>query len=147
MIFIENKLLYPLPLLLGDGEALNPSRQTIDAFGYPVVYLANYADGQEARRDCDRLWRHEPAAARRTRAMAAEEVHLQAILPACISPLDGGIPAAAAASSGRLLIVEESQAAFGWGAEVAAQVVAAAPHVHMVRLGRAANGDPCCQGA
>jgi pyruvate/2-oxoglutarate/acetoin dehydrogenase E1 component len=39
------------------------------------------------------------------------------------------------AASGRLLILEESQAAFGWGAEVAAQVTARAPHVRVLRLG------------
>ena len=32
-------------------------------------------------------------------------------------------------------MVEESQAAFGWGAEVAAQVTAKAAHVQVVRLG------------
>ena len=32
-------------------------------------------------------------------------------------------------------MVEESQAAFGWGAEVAAQVAAKAAHVQVARLG------------
>jgi pyruvate/2-oxoglutarate/acetoin dehydrogenase E1 component len=67
--------------------------------------------------------------------MAAEEVRILAVLPACISPLDGTIPAAAAAASGRLLVVEESQAAFGWGAEVAAQIAAKAANVLVARLG------------
>ena len=57
--------------------------------------------------------------------LAGEEVRVLACLPASISPLDPAPLAAAAGESGRLLIVEESQAAFGWGAEVAAQVQAA----------------------
>jgi pyruvate dehydrogenase E1 component beta subunit len=54
--------------------------------------------------------------------LADEEVWVQAVLPACISPLDGAALADAAAATGRVLVVEESPAAFGWGAEVAATV-------------------------
>ena len=135
VLFVENKLLYPQPLLLGDGEGPIRRRQTLDAYGHPVVYLANYADGEEADVTVAAYGGMSRLLVGVLESMAGEEVHLQAILPACISPLDGGILAAAAASSGRLLIVEESQAAFGWGAEVAAQVMAAAAHMHVARLG------------
>jgi len=67
-----------------------------------------------------------------------EEVRVLACLPASISPLDPAPLAEAAGESGRLLIVEESQAAFGWGAEVAAVVQAARdgqPPLLMRRLG------------
>jgi pyruvate/2-oxoglutarate/acetoin dehydrogenase E1 component len=67
--------------------------------------------------------------------MAAEEVRVLAVLPACISPLDSNSLTAAAAAGGRLLVVEESQAAFGWGAEVAAQVTARTAGVRVARLG------------
>ena len=135
VLFVENKLLYPQPLLLGDGEAGLRRWEVLDGQGYPVVHLANYALGTEpdvtvlAYGGMSRLLHGVLA------RMAAEEVHILAVLPACISPLDGTIPAAAAAVSGRLLVVEESQAAFGWGAEVVVQVMAAVGHVQAARLG------------
>jgi pyruvate/2-oxoglutarate/acetoin dehydrogenase E1 component len=135
VLFVENKLLYPQPLLLGEGEAGLRRWEVMDAHGHPVVHLANYPDGAEpdvtiaAYGGMSRLL-HSVL----TR-MAAEEVRVMAVLPACISPLDGTIPAAAAAASERLLVVEESQATFGWGAEVATQVISKAPNVLTARLG------------
>ncbi len=135
VLFVENKLLYPQPLMLGDGEAGLRRWEVSDAYGYSVVHLANYAADIEpdvtvvAYGGMSRLLHGMLA------RMAAEEVHVLAVLPACISPLDGSLCTAAAAASGRLLVVEESQAAFGWGAEVAAQAAANAAHVQVVRLG------------
>ena len=135
VLFVENKLLYPQPLLLGDGEGGIRRWEVSDAQGHPVVHLANYPAGAvpdvtvAAYGGMSRLL---PGVLAR---LAAEEVRALAVLPACISPLDGAIPAAAAAASGRLLVVEESQPAFGWGAEVAAQVMAKAANVQVVRLG------------
>jgi acetoin:2,6-dichlorophenolindophenol oxidoreductase subunit beta len=135
VLFVENKLLYPQPLLLGEGGAGLRRWEVSDGHGYPVVHLANYPFGAEpdvtmaAYGGMSRLLHGVLT------RMAAEEVRVLAVLPACISPLDGTIPAAAAAASGRLLVVEESQAAFGWGAEVTAQVLAKAAHVQVARLG------------
>ncbi len=97
-----------------------------DAFGYPVVTLTNYASGAAPRRDDYRLWRHEPAARARAGTAAGRRdssagLFAQLHQPAGLEPL-----VAAAAQSGRVLIVEESQAAFGWGAEVAAMFVCTA---------------------
>ena len=47
VLFVENKLLYPQPLLLGDGEAGLRRWEVIDAYGYPVVHLANYPPDAE----------------------------------------------------------------------------------------------------
>jgi acetoin:2,6-dichlorophenolindophenol oxidoreductase subunit beta len=146
VLFVENKLLYPQLLLLGDGEADLRRWEVSDAHGHPVVYLANYPDGAEpdvtvaAYGGLSRLL-HSVLA-----RMTAEEVRVLAVLPACISPLDGTIAAAAAAASGRLLVVEESQAAFGWGAEVAAQVMAKAANVQLARLGAQPTVIPAAKG-
>jgi len=67
--------------------------------------------------------------------MVREEVRILTCLPASLSPLDTAPLIAAAKESGRLLIVEESQAAFGWGAEVAA-VVQAAPDAQSIPVRR-----------
>jgi pyruvate dehydrogenase E1 component beta subunit len=77
--------------------------------------------------------------------LAGEEIRVLACLPSCISPLDGHLIASKAAESGRVLVVEESQAAFGWGAEVAAQLHARiGGHLHapVQRLGAAPTVIP-----
>jgi pyruvate/2-oxoglutarate/acetoin dehydrogenase E1 component len=74
-----------------------------------------------------------------------EEIHLLACLPSCISPLDPEPLVAAAAQSERVLIVEESQVAFGWGAEVAVQLYArlgSRLQAPIVRLGAAPTVIP-----
>jgi pyruvate/2-oxoglutarate/acetoin dehydrogenase E1 component len=133
VLFVENKLLYPQGLLLAaetplPGGGLLRRAETADCYGYPVVSLRNYAGNEPpdvtvvAYGGMSRLLL--PVLQR----MASEEVRVLACLPASISPLDPLPLIAAAGESGRLLVVEESQAAFGWGAEVAALVQAASPH-------------------
>ena len=139
VLFVENKLLYPQPLLLAAETSLKGGvlrrAATADRCGYPTVSLRNYA-GEEAPDitvitygGMSRLLVEVMG------RMALEEVRVLAVLPASISPLDAAPLIAAAQESGRLLIVEESQAAFGWGAEVAAQVAAQVPALAVRRLG------------
>lgn len=122
VIFLENKLLYPLPIFAQEESGGVQRREQPDAFGYPVVTLANYAVGQApdvtviAYGGLSRLLL--PVLER----LAGEEIRICACLPGCVSPLDRSPLEEAAAASGRVLVVEESQAAFGWGAEVAAQI-------------------------
>jgi pyruvate/2-oxoglutarate/acetoin dehydrogenase E1 component len=136
VLFVENKLLYPQPLLLGAGEGAIRRDATLDAQGFGTVRLANY--GPEATPDVavaaygGMSTLLAPVLAR----LAEEEVRVLAVLPACISPLDSTLLVQAArAAGGRLLIVEESQAAFGWGAEVAAIVQAEVQGALVSRLG------------
>lgn len=150
VIFIENKLLYPQPLLLGEGEAALVRREQRDRCGYPVVTLANHALANHA------LANHTGATpdvtiiayggmsrllAGALQRLAEEEINVLAVLPACISPLDAALLVEAAAPSGRVLVVEESQAAFGWGAEVAAQLHAASD-LHLLRPVRRLGAQP-----
>ena len=137
VLFVENKLLYPLPLLLPAASSDSGAR-----------CLAPFAPCRLSRgANSRRLWlsRRDPGQlSLRARApdvtliayggmsrllapvlerLPDEEIRVLACLPSCISPLDmAPLVAAAAAESGRVLVVEESQAAFGWGAEVAAAV-------------------------
>jgi pyruvate dehydrogenase E1 component beta subunit len=96
----------------------------VDRFGYPVVLARNYGDGATpdvtviAYGGMSRLL--VPLLAE----LAGEEIRVLACIPACISPLDAAPLTWAAVQSGRALVAEESPAAFGWGAEVAAQVYA-----------------------
>lgn len=122
VVFVEHKLLYPLPLLLDarNGDLWREERQ--DAAGYPSVILRNAPPHVAsdvtivAYGGTSRLL--VPLLAR----LAAEEIQVAVCLPGCISPLDIAPIATLAATSGRVLVVEESQAAFGWGAEVVAQL-------------------------
>ncbi len=80
--------------------------------------------------------------------MADEEIRVLACLPACISPLDEAPLVQAATASGRVLIVEESQAAFGWGAEVAARLHALVGdrlHTPVARIGAAPTVIPAAK--
>jgi pyruvate/2-oxoglutarate/acetoin dehydrogenase E1 component len=80
--------------------------------------------------------------------LAVEEIRIVACLPGCISPLDMAPIAACAAESGRVLVVEESQVAFGWGAEVAARLHAQIGHrlaAPVQRLGAAPTVIPAAR--
>lgn len=55
-------------------------------------------------------------------SLAAEKISVELIDPRTISPLDSNTILKSVAKTGRLLIVEETPAAFGLGAEVAAQI-------------------------
>lgn len=122
VIFVENKLLYPQPLLLEGqpGELWRDERP--DAFGYSTALLRNappsLAPDVTIVAYGGMSWLLAPLLAE----LAAEEIRVVACLPGCISPLDMAPIAECAAASGRVLVVEESQAAFGWGAEVAARL-------------------------
>jgi len=170
VIFVEHKLLYPLGLVrggeeeigrLGDweigrleiggvwwgGDALQVA-EGVDRFGYPVTLARNYGDRDTpdvtviAYGGMSRLL--VPLLAE----LAAEEIRVLACVPACISPLDAAPLAWAAAQSGRVLVAEESPAAFGWGAEVAARLHAqAGAHLlaPVARLGAAPTVIPAAK--
>jgi 2-oxoisovalerate dehydrogenase E1 component len=162
VIFVENKLLYPLALVrreeeigrlgdwrleIGDGQGL-AVREAVDGFGYPVALARNYGEGETpdvtviAYGGMSRLL--VPLLAR----LAAEEIRVLACLPACISPLDAAPLVAAVRQSGRVLVAEEGPVAFGWGAEVAALLHAQAGEqllAPVMRLGAAPTIIPAAK--
>jgi pyruvate/2-oxoglutarate/acetoin dehydrogenase E1 component len=133
-LFVENKLLYPQALLLDAGEGVIRRRAYGAAGGHPCVELSNYAAGEPPDVAVAAYGGMSRLLVNVLVRMAAEEVRVLAVLPSAVSPLDAAPIAAAAGASGRLLIIEESPAAFGWGAEVAAQV-AQQSAVRFARLG------------
>jgi 2-oxoisovalerate dehydrogenase E1 component len=170
VIFVEHKLLYPLGLIrseierfrdweigrLGTGDwggaaagnGVLQAAEGVDRFGYPVALARNYGDREApdvtviAYGGMSRLL--VPLLAE----LAAEEIRVLACLPACISPLDAAPLVWAATQSGRVLVAEESPAAFGWGAEVAAQVHALAGnrlHAPVARIGAAPTVIPAAK--
>lgn len=135
VLFVENKLLYPQPLLLGGGEGILRRWEIPDDYGMPVVHLANYAAGAVPDVTIAAYGGMSRLLVGVLSRLASEEVRVLAVLPAGISPLDATLLAAAAGTSGRLLVVEESQAAFGWSAEVAAAMSGRGPDVRISRIG------------
>lgn len=122
VIFVEHKLLYPLPLLL-DAQINELWRATTeDVNGYPTVTLRNAAPDLAPDVAIIAYGGMSRLLAPLLAQLAAEEIRAVVCLPGCISPLDMAPIVRCAAESGRVLVLEESQAAFGWGAEVAAQL-------------------------
>jgi pyruvate/2-oxoglutarate/acetoin dehydrogenase E1 component len=140
VLFVEHKLLYPHPLLLAPAPPLHRTI-TPDAHGHPVAALANYGPDAVADAVPDVVIAAYGGLSRLlvllVSRLAAEEINALALFPACLSPFDPApIARAVAAGAGhKLLIVEESPAAFGWGAEVAAAVYAQVAGAQISRLG------------
>ncbi|MFN3979108.1 MAG: dehydrogenase E1 component subunit alpha/beta [Caldilinea sp.] len=173
VIFVEHKLLYPLALVRGEGrrarreterlrdwrlgvEDWAPVRgdgvlqmaEGVDRFGYPVALARNYGDDETPDVTVIAYGGMSRLLAPLLIEMAAEEIRMLACLPTCISPLDAAPLVWAAAQSGRVLVAEESPAAFGWGAEVATQVHALAGdrlYAPVARLGAAPTVIPAAK--
>lgn len=146
VLFIENKLLYPLQLERG-GKRLD-RKETADCYGYPVVTLHNYGAGETPDVTVLAYGGMSRLLVQLLEHMADEEIRVLACLPSCISPLDAAPLVAAARQSGRALVVEESPVAFGWGAEVAALLGVLANDwllTPVVRLGTAATVIPAAK--
>jgi pyruvate/2-oxoglutarate/acetoin dehydrogenase E1 component len=112
VLFIEHKLLYAQEIF-PEGEQL----PGLD--GFPTRVVRNYTNGEPDVTLIGyggvSLWL-EPLMGR----LAEEEIRLVAYLPASVQPLPIDDLAAAAAETGRVVIVEEATRTHGWGAEVAA---------------------------
>ena len=146
VIFVENKLLYPLRL--ERGNATITREEAPDSHGYPVVTLRNYGAGESPDVTVIAYGGMSRLLVPLLERLADEEIRLLACLPACISPLDAAPLVAAARQSGRVLVVEESPVAFGWGAEVAAQISALAGDrllAPVARLGAAPTVIPAAK--
>lgn len=172
VLFVENKLLYPMELVRGEGQGARLGeletgrleigdwapvqgmqqnlevREIFDRYGYPAALARNYGEREMpdvtvvAYGGVSRLLL--PLLAR----MAEEEIRVLVCLPACISPLDDAPLVWAAVQSGRVLVVEESPTAFGWGAEVAARLCTkAGDHLlaPVARLGSAPTVIPAAK--
>ncbi|MBK8048118.1 MAG: alpha-ketoacid dehydrogenase subunit beta [Anaerolineales bacterium] len=148
VLFVENKLLYPLALHLSADGAVRSFATTLDRFGYPVTTATNYPAAQIPDVTVIAYGGMSRLVLPLFDEFAGEEIRVLACFPSCISPLDPAPLAEAAAASGRVIVVEESQTAFGWGAEVAAQLYAALGaqlHAPVQRLGAAPTVIPAAK--
>ena len=122
VLFIENKLLYPLRQQRSSTDSIHHEILDPEA-EYPTVRLRNFGDAGAPDVTLianGGVSRFLPSLLERLRH---EEIRLQAVLPGSLSPLPAtALLAAAAADSGRVVIAEEGIATNGWGAELAARI-------------------------
>lgn len=120
VLFIENKLLYPLALRDQGTDRLQVELLAPAAGAYPCVRVRNY-DGAVAAPDVtivtyggvSRLLEES------LHDLADEEVWVEAFLPVELRPDPHPAIARSCRHTRRVLLVEESTAGFGWTAEVA----------------------------
>jgi pyruvate/2-oxoglutarate/acetoin dehydrogenase E1 component len=116
-LLIEHKLLYPAALIEADDPVLrhqaadDEGTRIVRNFGSgaPDVTVAGYGGSTLLLRDA-------------MRTLAEEEIRVEAIVPATLHRVPLAALARSAASSRRLLVIEEGSESFGWGAEVSARV-------------------------
>jgi len=121
-LHIEHKLLYPLEPLdratmlgsvldIGGGEAGPPtvSIRQVDRQSCAATVIAYGYQAELARRVQERL-------------ALEEELFVELLIPAQLSPLDFAPIEASAGVTGSLLTVEEGTAGWSWGTEIAAEM-------------------------
>jgi acetoin:2,6-dichlorophenolindophenol oxidoreductase subunit beta len=118
VLFIENKLLYPLPIQAGADDGLHVELLDAEAM-YPCVCVRNY---RQTAAPADVTLATYGGVSRPLQAaleqLVAEEIRVEAFLPV---ELRAGLQPQIVQSyrqTRRLVLVEESTAHFGWSAEV-----------------------------
>ncbi|HJV75266.1 MAG TPA: transketolase C-terminal domain-containing protein [Noviherbaspirillum sp.] len=117
VLFIENKLLYPLPLI-SESSKLHV-KMVAEISGYPTAIISNFTGAQPdvtliAYGGLSRMI--APIMER----FADEEINLTCILPSSLRPVPVNTLINEIHPASRVLIVEEGTAGFNWGSEIAA---------------------------
>jgi len=116
VLFLEHKLLYPQKLYVDDKNGTKDR--------YPTAILRNYDPPTQPDVTLIAYGGISRLLVPLLSHLADEEIWLDVCLPSCISPVDEQPLQNSAQASGRVIILEESQATFGWGAEIAAMLYA-----------------------
>ena len=119
VLFIENKLLYPLTLQETDAKLSVEYRDQQD--GYPTAIVRNHTAGTPdvtilSYGGMSRL------ILPLMQELAEEEIAITAAFPGSIQPLPMESLVDIAGETGRVLTVEEGTTGFNWGSEVAAML-------------------------
>lgn len=122
VLFVENKLLYSQRLKLGDVYGPLRREVRLDAAGWPHILLYNYDSSLQpdvtliTYGGISRLLESVLAQCRE------EEVWVQVCLCGSLNPLPVELILECSQRSGRVLLVEEGSAEFGWGNGVASRI-------------------------
>jgi pyruvate/2-oxoglutarate/acetoin dehydrogenase E1 component len=121
VLFIENKLLYPLKLFLHTSENIIRRKIKSDD-GYSTVIIQNYGEHQKpdialiAYGGLSRII--EPLMVK----LKSEEIRVITCFPGELNQNFDEILFDIVRKSGRVVVIEEASADFGWGAEIAARI-------------------------
>jgi pyruvate/2-oxoglutarate/acetoin dehydrogenase E1 component len=120
VLFIENKLLYSVPVHQEDGGPLHVDVLSADGGPYPWVRVRNY-DSRETTPDLTTVTYGGVSRllAGAMEHLAEEEIWVEAFLPVELGPSACDEVFDACRRTRRVLLIEESTAGFGWTAEVA----------------------------
>jgi acetoin:2,6-dichlorophenolindophenol oxidoreductase subunit beta len=112
-LYIEHKLLYPLPVVAPDAEDASPDAlptaclRQVERASCALTVVAYGHQAEIARRVLERL-------------AIEEEIFGELLVPAQIAPLDWDPIMRSVRQTGALLTSEEGTAGWSWGAEIAA---------------------------
>jgi pyruvate/2-oxoglutarate/acetoin dehydrogenase E1 component len=119
ILFIEHKLLYPLPLFIGDDVLSVQIEQEKE--GFPTAILKNFKEGVP-----DATLLTYGGISRFLVPLLSklyqEEIRIVAVLPSLLKPVPIDTLVSLGMQSGLVLVVEEGTAGFNWGSEVSALV-------------------------
>lgn len=129
-IFIENKLLYALPLagqLPQDEVGISWSEAGPSRLPYSTPASLVQLRGAPPAQLTIAAYGHMAELARQALVQLAyeHEVFAEVVVPSCLAPVDVSLILDSARRTGRLLVVEEGSLSLGWGAEVLARAVEA----------------------
>jgi pyruvate/2-oxoglutarate/acetoin dehydrogenase E1 component len=126
VIFVENKLLYPRPLVPAGGT--DPAtRMSVSAAGesvpgFPTLSLRMVRAEEPEVTIVAYGGMATLAAEAASRAFLEEEILAEVLVPSRIVPLPLDDLSPSVRASGRMVVVEEGPRAWGWGAEVASSL-------------------------
>lgn len=126
VLFIENKSLYPKDIFPADTNArLDSFHGRMLPAGNAAYPTASYSLAPDETPDAVLVAYGGMAPLALNAALEVflrDELLVEVVIPSLVKPLDLRPLEQAAARAGRVLVAEESPCAWGWGAEVAAQL-------------------------
>ena len=125
VLFVENKLLYLLPLWEEDGEL---ERSSMQAGGTPVYRLRVRGAPPATLTICAYGYMAELARQAMVRLAYEQEVFAELVVLTQLSPFDTEVIIDSVRRTGRILAVEEGGLSLGWGAEILARVAESLGH-------------------
>jgi pyruvate/2-oxoglutarate/acetoin dehydrogenase E1 component len=122
VLFVEYKTLYSQELVLDARRQTLARREIAGPDGYPVVLLKNYADDDEPDLTLITYGGISGILPQLLNSLADEEIRILSCIPSLISQLPDEWIANVVRATGRVVIVEDGIADFGWGAEMASRI-------------------------
>ena len=122
VLFLENKLLYPQPLKLGETTSYLRREERHDLAGWPHILLHNYSPELQPDITIITYGGVSRAIEALLEQCHRDEIWVLVCLCGSLNPLPVDLIVECSAQCGRVIVVEEGSSDFGWGAEVASRI-------------------------